>query len=102
MSGGGSAYGRRLPSEQSRDRDQSLGRNSLSEVDNFSATDVRYGELERNPPSYDAMAAVSSKAPVKTKKQMDLMSISSRVVPRKDGKLLLKKSAVTLSSKSRK
>lgn len=60
--GGGSAQGRRVPSAQSRDRESSYGRNTMteaSEIDNFSAADVRFGDTEYNPPTADSYAAVS-------------------------------------------
>lgn len=101
--GGGSAQGRRLPSAKSRDRPETSGhRQSIQlepDIDNFSAADVRFGEPEINPPTYDTLSAVSKQAPKKTKRQMDMMAMNSKAVPRKDGKLVLKRSAVSISSK---
>ena len=65
--GPGSAHGRRQPSEQSRGGSRDGAGSIGPSIDEFSASDVRFGEpgIPAHSPSMDALANVSGAAPKK-------------------------------------
>ena len=68
--GPGSSHGRRQPSEQSRGGSRDGAGSIGPGIDDFSTSDVRFGEpgMPGHSPSMDALANASTKAPKKTKK----------------------------------